>query len=191
MDLISTFYRLRFLQDCRNRWLLFALCSAVGSLIGVMIAISAGNHYFLLMHMATGNHMSIVDTGLAIMLPFWVSLFLIVHSKPWLVYVICLLQIAQYSAALYAIAISFGSAGWIVNVFLQFSDVIFIPILLLFSIFRMQNRVSKRLIYIYIAVSVAVGLIDCCLISPYLANLIENFETMGRYAIHAGLDRCL
>jgi hypothetical protein len=24
-----------------------------------------------------------------------------------------------------------------------------------------------------------------------LANLIDTYETMGRYAIHAGLDRCL
>ena len=189
--MISTFYRLRFLQDCRNKCLIIALCGAIGSLVGVMIAISAGNYYFLLMHTAAGSRVSIVDTGFAILVPFWVSLFLIVHSKPWLVYVICILQIAQYTAALYAIAISFGSSGWMVNAFMQFSDFFLIPILLLLSKCRLQNRVSKRLIWISIAVSVVVGLIDYCLISPFLANLIENFETMGRYAIHAGLDRCL
>lgn len=191
MDLITSFRQSRILQDCRKKWLFLSLCSVIGSGIGVLGAVAAGNNYFLLMRMAVGCRVSIVDTAVAVFIPFLVSLFLIVHSKPWLVSVICSLHISLYSATGYAIAASFGSAGWMVRHMLQFPDLILIPVLLFMSVCKLQNRVSKRLIYFCIAVAAMVGLINYCVISPFLANLIENYETMGRYAIHVGLDRCL
>lgn len=191
MDLSTSFRQLQILQDCRKKWLTLALCCVVASITGVLASAASGNYFFHLMRVAAGCHVSIVGTVASVWIPFLVSLFLIVQSKPLLVYVICFLHVASYSFAGFAINISFGSAGWLVHGMMQFSDLILIPVLLLFSVCVLQNRASKRLLCLCIAISVMVGLIDYLMISPFLVNLIENYETMGRYAIHVGFDRCL
>ncbi len=184
----GTIHSMSILQDCRKIWSLLALCAVVASVCGILFADAVGDHYLLLMRMATGCRVSIVGTAVSVMMPFLVSLFFIVHSKPWLAYLACILHISDFSAAAYAIAASFNSAGWLIRQMMQFSDLCLIPILLNFCACRLGNKISTRMIAIGIMFVMIIGMIDYGLISPFLANLIEDYETMGRYAIHVGFD---
>lgn len=179
------------LQECRQNWCALALCAVFGTGFGVFFAASTGNSYILLMRMAASRPVSIVGTLVAVIVPFLVSVFLITHSKPWLVYLICGTRLFLFSAAGWAIARSFGSAGWLVRLTLQFPDLCLIPVLILFSIRALTGGGSRRYTLRCILFSAAVGMIYYCMISPFLANLIDSYETMGRYAIHVGLDRRL
>lgn len=179
------------LQECRQNWCVLALCAVLGAGFGVFFAASAGDSYMLLMRMAASRPVSIVGSAVAVFVPFLVSVFFIMHSKPWLVYWICGARLFLFSAAGWAIARSFGTAGWLVRLMLQFPDLCLIPVLIWFSVLRLTGRGSRRAAIQSILFAAAVGMINYCMISPFWANLIDSYETMGRYAIHVGLDRCL
>lgn len=191
MDRITEFCAARILQECRKEWLFLALSCLIGAVAGVLFADAVGSRLFHLMRMAFRSPVSIVGTAVSVWIPFMVSLFLIVHSEPWLVCLICALYITTFTATGYALIESFDQAGWLIRGLAQFPDLCLIPVLLYCGICRMYDGLSRRTILFCTMFAVVIGMINYSLISPFLANLIEDFETMGRYAIHVGLDQCL
>ena len=181
----------RYLQKCNIILCSFALCAVCSAGLGVIFAASAGDSYFLLMRKATGCFVSIVGSAVTVLLPFLVSVFVIIHSKPGLVYLICGIYIFSLSSACYAICRFFGSAGWLIQMMLLFSDICLTPVLIWLSGLRFTGKCSRRCCICSVVLATVIGMIDYCWISPFLANLIDAYETMGRYAIHVGLNRCL
>ncbi len=179
------------LQECRQNWCALALCAVLSAGLGALFADASGDTYVLLMRMAASRPVSIVGSAVSVFLPFLVSVFFITHSKPWLVYLICGTRIFLFSSAAFAIGRSFGSAGWLVRLMLQMPDLCLIPVLMWFSGLTLAGNCTKRVITCCVLLAAVIGMLDYCVISPFLANLIDSYETMGRYAIHVGLDRCL
>lgn len=179
------------LQECRQILCILALCAVFLAGFGVLFARTAGDTYIFLMRMAASRPVSIVGSAVSVFLPFLVSVFLITHSKPWLVYLICGVRLFLFSAASWAIGQSFGSAGWLVRLMLQLPDLCLIPVLIWFSAVTLAGNCTKRVTICCILFAAVIGMLDYCVISPFLADLIDSYETMGRYAIHVGLDWCL
>ncbi len=179
------------LQDCRQNLCALALCAVSGAGLGALFAGASGDSYVLLMRMAASRPVSIFGSAVSVFLPFLISVFLITHSKPWLVYLICGIRFFLFSAAGFALARSFGSAGWLVRLLLQMPDLFLIPVLIWFSLLSFAGKCTKRVMICCILLAAAIGMLDYCVISPFLANLIDSYETLGRYVIHAGLDWCL
>ena len=179
------------MQKCNRCLCIFAICTVCSAGLGVIFAASAGNHYFLLMRKATSCFVSIIGSAVTVLLPFLVSVFIITHSKPWLAYLICGIYIFSLSSTCYAICCSFGTAGWLMQLMMQFPDICLTPVLIWLFLLRLAGQGNRRILAWCFGFALAVGMIDYCVISPFLANLIDSYETMGRYAIHVGLDRCL
>ena len=143
------------------------------------------------MRLAIRRPVSIVGSAVTVVIPFLVSLYIVYHSKPWLVYFICALRIGTFSSVACAVNASFGSSSWLIGSLFQLPDLCLIPVLLLISHRSLIGYDRARLSLVCIAWSVAVGMINHFVISPFLAEIIDSYETMGRYAIHVGLDWCL
>ena len=185
MVAIPTF---RILQECRQKLFALALYILLCSGLGALLCVLAGDSYLLLMRMAASRCVSIV--GLVVCFaPYLVFIF--IHSKPWLVLLLCGLRLIFVSAAILAIYKSFGTAGWLVSLLMHSPDICLIPMMIWLYIRSNRVDISKHCLALTAAYILAVGMIYYCLISPFLANLIVKFETMGRYAIHVGLDWCL
>lgn len=176
------------LQECRQNFCTLVLCAVFSAGLGAWFADTSGDTYIFLMRMAASRPVSIVGSAVSVFLPFLVSLFIITHSKPWLVYLICGIRIFLFSSAAFALDRSFGSAGWLVRLLLQMPDLCLIPVLIWLSLYSLAGRCAKRILICCIVFAVVIGMLDYCMISPFLANLIDSYETMGRYAIHVGLD---
>lgn len=177
----------RILQECKQKFFTLALYILLCSGLGASLCVLARDSYLLLMRMASSRRVSIV--GLVVCFaPYLVFVF--IHSKPWLV-LLCGLRIVLVSAAILAIFKSFGTAGWLISLLMHFPDICLIPMLIWLFMRSNGVGVSKRCLAFTVIYILAVGMIYYCLISPFLANLIVKFETMGRYAIHVGLDWCL
>ena len=175
----------------RQIWCKLILCITLSAAFGVVLAASAGELYISLMRTATKRPVSIVGSAVAVFLPSLVSVLLIVHSKPRLLYFVCAIHIASFTATGWALSQAYASAGWMVHLLLQLPQLCIIPMIILLAMQRLSGTFSKgNAVYILIIVAI-LGMIDICLISPFLANLIDSYETMGRYAFHVGLDRCL
>ncbi len=184
----TTFWRLQSRQECKLNWHLLALCSILSAGLGVLFAASAGDLYVLMMRTATQYRVSIVSSAVVNWLPFSISLYLIIHSKPRLVYVIIAIHIFLLSAAGHAIACYYLSAGWLVRIFLQFSEYCFIPVLLIVSASRHRISVRKSVFWCLVTIAAVIGMLDALLISPFLEDLMESYKILERYSIHAGLD---
>lgn len=189
--MLTNFQTSSNLQECRQISHTLALCAVFGAGLGALFAGTSGDTYILLMRMAASRPVSIVGSAVSVFLPFLVSVFLIAHSKPWLVYLICGIRLFLFSSAAFALGRSFGSAGWLVRLMLQMPDLCLIPVLIWFSAVTLARSCTKRVMIRCILLVAVIGMFDYCMISPFLADLIDSFETMGRYAIHVGLDWCL
>lgn len=181
----------QILQECRQKWCIFALCIIFSAGCGAVFADSAGDVYVALMRMAVSRPASIVGLVVSYAVPCIAFLYAVVRSKRWLVYLICALHVFRFSSVGWAVQKSFGSAVWLIRLLMQFSDLFLIPTLIFFSLKFLIGAFSRRYLLIFIVISAVVGMVYYCLISPFLANLMDTYETMGRYAIHVGLDRCL
>ena len=181
---------LRNLQECRQKLCILALCTILGAAAGAAFAGLTDHSYLLLMRAAMGCRVSIVGTVVKTA-PFLVSAYLVIHSKPRLVYFISGFSVCMLTAALWAARAAFGSAGWLVSLLLHFPFLVFVPMLLYFAVCNLMCNAEKKH-YIYaLAAGAITGMIDYALLSPFLARLTDTYETMGRYAIHVGLDRCI
>ena len=176
------------LQVCRQNLCSLALCVVFGAVLGALFADTSGDTYIPLMRMAASRSVSIVGSAVSVFLPFLVSLYVITHSKPWLVYLICCIRLFLFSSAGLALDHAFGSAGWLVRLFLQMPDLCLIPVLIWYSLLSLTGRCTKRVMIYCILFAAVIGMLDYRVISPFLANLIDSYETMGRYTIHVGLD---
>lgn len=185
------FYSIQALQKCRQTILNLAFCVVLSSGFGILIASSADPSYFLMMRMAVTRPVSIVHSALYCLIPFLISVFLIVHSKQWLVYCICAVHVILFTAAGYAMRCIYPRGYWLVHWILQFPNVCFIPVILYLCICRFTSGISRHAVAVCICIATLVGLIHSCLISPFGADLMNLYETLGRYATNAGFDWCL
>ena len=174
----------RFLQECRQKWCILALIVLLSAGVGANLSLMAGEHYLLLMRMAAKCRVSIV--GLVVCIAPYLVIVLF-HSKLRLVYFLCGLRILLFTAAVLSIFRSFAYAGWLDSFLMFFPDFCLIPMMILHCIID----INKRRIAMACAYIASVGMIYYCWISPFLAHLMDTYETMGRYAIHVGLHRCL
>lgn len=171
--MLTSFHASLNLQECRQIFCRLALCAVVGAGLGSLFAVSAGESYFLMMRMAAFRPVSIVGSAVSVFFPFVVSFFLIIHSKLWLVYFLCGIRIFLFSSAAVAINMVYGSAGWLVRILLQFPDLCLLPLLIWSSFERLSCKSRKHAFVSCTLFAAAVGMINYCMISPFLANLID------------------
>ena len=187
----TDFYSFRSLEKCKQTFLCLALCAVLSAGFGLLIAASADRSYFLMMRMATRCRVSIVGSALCTFLPFLVSVYFIVHSKPWLAYFVCAVHLTLFTCVGFAVQLIYPKSDWLVRLMLQFPQICLIPMLLYLLVQRFTASVSRRTVILGISIAALVGLINSYVISPFLAELMTTYDTMGRYATHAGLDWCL
>ena len=93
----------------------------------------------------------------------------------WPIITVCFLKGFLFCFGAAAVSIAFGSAGWLVRLLLQFTDVCLIPV---FSWLVLRHcsagaRPLQKDAVICGAVVVLICSLDYCVVSPYLAMLIE------------------
>ena len=178
--------KFRALPVCKSYLLRLALCAFLGAVFGVFFVFLAGDSLFLLLRCAACCPASVVNLLLAVFLPFALSILLILCYHPWLIYPICLLRFFAFSACAFCILRNFGSAGGLMLFLLQFQEFVLLPCIAWLSIRRLCGLIRIRdCIYVACA-ALALVLIQCLLVSPFLVRLIDTYETMGRYAVHVG-----
>jgi hypothetical protein len=125
------------------------------------------------MRMAPNVHVSITGLIASVFLPFLIAAFAAYISVPQLMYPLVFLKMMLFCLCGCCIYNVYGSAGWLVRVLLQFSDCCMVPVLCWFCLRHISgSAVSlwKDFVISTVAAGI-VGIIDYCLISPFLASL--------------------
>lgn len=163
-----------FFRNYRFLYLAFAMIAGV--VLGVYLAMQSADSFMTLMRTAAGCRMSIVGLIASRFLPFLFAAFAVYISKHWLLISVFFIKGCAITWCGCLTVAAFGSAGWLVQPLLQFSDFLLLPVLFWFSIRRIvQTRDAIwRDLKICGAAFVLAGALDYCIISPFLVMLLTN-----------------
>lgn len=159
----------------RNRVFLLAVLWIAGLLSGAFAAINGGDVFLLWMRAADFGRVSIVSLTVSLFLPFLLSALAVLISQPWLIFPICFLKAFSFSFCAGGTLIVFSSAGWLVCALLLFSGWCLLPALFWFWLRRLNGSARSLLpdALVCAALCFLIGSIDRCMVSPFLAMLIE------------------
>ena len=171
----NTFRKILSFISCKMNWIILAVVWLIGLFVGMYLGSNADNSYFLLMRMALNTRVSIVGLLGISCLPFLLSAYAVYLGKPKLILLVCFCKAVLFTSCGYAVLISFGSAGWLIRLLLQFSDIVLLPLYCWFSIRHIHGKETtlKRDTAVCILAAACAGSIDYCLVSPFLAMLID------------------
>lgn len=144
----------------------------LGSLSSLLFA----KHYcFSLMCPLTVERVSIVGMIVSLTLPFILSYILLNRCHFLTIIPVLFLKAFGYMFCYYSITYFYGTAGWLVRLFLMFSDTFSVFILLHFCYRFASGKTDNMLRYFQIAFMVLI--LFCCLdyyvISPFSMMLIN------------------
>ncbi len=152
---------------------LLACVWMLGLVAGSAVFLSAGTVSASRMPWAFSSQVSIVGLLCVTGLPFLFSAFAVYVSHPgWMLPVVFLKAVSFASVSL-GLLTGFGSAGWLMRLLLMFSDLCSLPLLMIFWIRYLPGERSLRFsgIAVFLFCALAIGSIDYCFVSPFLAAL--------------------
>ena len=160
---------------CRRKLLLLALCCCLGFFCGTIAAYRSDDTYFSMMLMALASHVSIPGLIASVSLPFLFSAFAVFTGHSGLLYGLCFVKMLFFGLSCAAVHLAFGSAGWLVLLLLCFSDCCAVPVLCWFCIRSISGNSRSFCcdFTVCAALIAAIVAIDICVISPFLASLID------------------
>ena len=159
---------------CRRRLLLLAFSCLSGLILGFWINRRNEGTYLLLTRMTPLLHVSVPGLVACVYLPFLFAAFAVFLSRSWLLAPICFGKMFLYSWCGCSTVLAFDSAGWLVQLLLQFSDNLSLPFLCWFCVRHIDGRAdtARRDFLICSFWVLIVGITDLCAVSPFLASLI-------------------
>lgn len=147
-------------------WLLGLLC-------GTLFAVGADDSLASLMRAAASNRVSIVVLLTTAFLPFLITAYAVSINRYAIGSCLALLKGFAYSFCGCVIVRAFGSAAWLVQPMLQFTDMVTSILLCWFGIRCFTRQCSlRRDLAVCILISAAAVVIDYLLVSPFLAALM-------------------
>ena len=145
-----------------------------GLIFGALVARNSVHLPMMICSIAT-QAPSLLHLLIVALLPFLFTALAVYLSKPWLIVPIALLKAFCFAFCTFGVVLAFGSAGWLVQLFLLFTDTCVIPILI-FSWLRYLSHTERSMRGLLIVCSVAafsIAMVDYFVISPFLLRLVE------------------
>ncbi len=160
---------------CMSPTYSLAICWLTGLLSGVAYGYRTDQSSLLLMRIAAFSRMSIVGLLFVLYIPLIFSLFAIYKKRPHWMIAVSFLKAFLFASCGAMLHVAFGSAGWLVRLMLQFSDICALPFFYWFCIRNITGQNDRtRLDFVICCVANAIlGIFDFCVISPFLVKLID------------------
>ena len=172
MNIGHTYHKFLSRRFYRNFFLAFFW--SVGLILGVLIARIERETLFPLMRLVPFYRVSIVGVISAFTLLMLISACAVYFYLPCFLYAAAFLKAFSFGFATYLSYNSFGSAGWLISLFLLFSNTTVSLIFLLFS-FRYIGDSSagiSRWFLLSLFAAIGVFLVDFYIISPFLLRIL-------------------
>lgn len=162
-------------RGCNPATLFLALFWIGGILFGIWISSVSGGHLASLMRSAPHDAVSIVGLVFITFFPFFLSALAVSIFGRWLLHPIACCKGLLTAFVSMGMFQCYGCAGWLIRLFLCFSDLVSLPLLYLFwlRLLDKDNSNGIRDAFLYLVPIFCIGSIDFCLISPFFADLIN------------------
>ena len=147
-----------------------------GLILGAVIAANADTSHHSLMLLACDSPVSIVRLLIVILLPLLFSAIAVLISCPWLLIPIAFMKAFLYSFVCYGVIAAFGASGWLIRLFLIFSDTFMLPVLWQFWLSSTRQGSGDQ--FITAGLSGSLGLLivslDLTVIRPFLVEILSR-----------------
>ena len=168
-----------FSKSMRN-WYPYIIIIAVwllGFLFGFILARCAGPFTFSLMHSSLSASVSIVSLLCVVYVPFSTYVVLSAYRKCGFLYLFSFLDCLIYSFTGLLLRNSFGSSGWLVQLFLQFPQSMLLPVSFWFLLRRLSGQACSLLrdSIIFLVISAIVVSVYLITIIPFWNTLMEQY----------------
>lgn len=162
------------LKSPRLRLALFSSVWFGGFVFGALIFRSAQSAFVSGMFGALSCAVSIVGLLLVIILPFLITALAVYESKPVALYLLCFFKAVLYSVNVLAIYGAYGTAGWLVQILLMFTENCTMAMLWFLWLCVILNRpkIFQRAFLWCFGISVLAGVLDLFIISPFAVSII-------------------
>ena len=159
----------------RNHLFYLALLWIAGLLSGSLVVIGGGNGFLSWMRAAELDRVSIISLFFSLFLPFLFSAFAVLISKPQLIYFVYFAKAFLFGFCAGGIMMAYSSAGWLVCLLLFFAQWCMSPVLFWFCSRCLRGGQTDlwRDLAVCAALCFLLGSADRCMVSPFLAMLIE------------------
>ena len=160
----------------RPRELLFLSAWIVGISAGMLTAIGIDDSILPVMRLAASCRVSIVVLFLMASIPFLITAFAVfIHQYPILL-IICFVRSYGFGCLAWLIVRSFGSAAWLMQPMIQFSDGILLVVYVLYGLWHCSHweRNPKRPVLVCMFITAVVTIIDYLAVSPFLVSLLVS-----------------
>lgn len=160
----------------RRRALLFLLSWVVGILAGLLTAAGADESCLSVMRLAASCRVSVVLLFLTAFAPFLITAFAVsIHQYPVLL-VLCFVRSFGFGCCAWLTVRAFGSAAWLIQPMLQFSDGILMAGYVLYGLWVCGHWASspERPALVCMLLCAAVTVFDYLAVAPFLASLLAS-----------------
>lgn len=160
------------LLQCKTCIFILAFSWTVSIIAGALLAARTGDAIIPIVLNAVRQQPSLEGYIFILLLPIAASAVCIGINCRRLIWFFCGIKGLTVGFCLYAVLCTFNSAGWIIWPMLTFADSVMLIPLFWFWLrsFKHNAFVFSDLILCLIC-AVAVGCLDCCMISPYLIEI--------------------
>jgi hypothetical protein len=162
---------LAFFQKKRNFFLISATWLA-GIICGCFLAAFTGSTYRSMLESASLHPVTLTGLFAGIVFPTVLIILAANVRLYWLLYLTVLCKVTFVIACSLGLQGVYGSAGWLVRLFVQFSDILTLPVFCWLSLRSTKKAISKAVCATVAAWYFLVFLADYCVISPFFAGLI-------------------
>lgn len=161
------------LKWCRSDVALLTFVWSVGMILGICTGSEIDRSLFSLMLPNALDRVSIVGHFIAVFLPFLLSGFVVDIHAPKLLLPIAFFKVYSFSLVGSLIFGIYKSAGWLVSLLVQFSDILLMPVLFWYCLRNVsgKNPFPKRDTYICLFIAAVVACFDYFVVSPFFAKL--------------------
>lgn len=164
-----------FTDPANRRSFLFVIGWIVGLLAGTVFAVITDVSFLPLMRKAAACRVSIIGLMCTALLPFLFAAYAVFINRFELLLTVCVCKVFSFAYCAVLAARAFGSAGWLVQPLLQFTDICTVPVLCWFSLRHIRtDTVSLRTEFsVCLFLTAAAAGLDYFVVSPFLAKLID------------------
>lgn len=156
----------------RRRILFVSIAWILGILFGCIFATAGGDTYCFLLQNASHQSVSLPGLMVNVIMPFATVLIANRLGSYWLATLAIFIKMTFVTACSAGLHFVYGDADWLVRLFVQFSDLLTLPVLCWLSLVSATKPISKRAAFTVSLWYISVCLIDYCVISPFFAGLI-------------------
>ena len=159
---------LRFSSVWRKYAIPYLACSWIAGLIFGLWVVGFADFNLPVLNDSSSCYTSISIISVAF-IPVLMSVLAVYAEKSWLLLVICFLKAFSFAYVSYFVTRTYGSAGWLIQLLVMFSDCISLPFLWWFwcRLLTSTQKISFSTVFPGTLGAIAIGVLDFKVISPF------------------------